>query len=72
MAVLKAYQGLGLGNIILTYGEQLLKENNVEVIWCNAREVAVNFYKKSGYKIIDDAFNIKDIGWHYVMYKKLI
>ncbi|GAA4812627.1 GNAT family N-acetyltransferase [Litoribaculum gwangyangense] len=69
MAVLKEYQGLGLGNIILTYGEKILEEKKVEVIWCNAREVALNFYKKCGYQIIGNSFLIQDIGWHYVMFK---
>lgn len=71
MAVLNTYQNKGLGNVILNYGETLLKEKNMNVIWCNAREKALNFYKKMGYKIIGEPFNIKDIGLHYVMWKKL-
>lgn len=71
MAVLKAYQGKGLGKIILQFGEQLLKEKNTKLVWCNAREVALNFYKKNGYQIIGEPFNIKDIGLHYMMYKTL-
>jgi predicted GNAT family N-acyltransferase len=71
MAILNKLQGKGLGNIILSYGETLLKNKNVNTIWCNAREVAINFYKKNGYKTIGSSFNIKDIGLHYVMYKNL-
>lgn len=71
MAVLDEYQGLGLGAIILTYGETLLKEKNIDIIWCNAREKASKFYKKIGYKIIGDPFDIKDIGLHYIMCKVL-
>ena len=71
MAVLNTYQNKGLGNVILNYGETLLKEKNMNVIWCNAREKALNFYKKMGYESIGEPFNIKDIGLHYVMWKKL-
>ena len=71
MAVLKPLQGKGLGKTILRHGEVLLKEKNVNIIWCNAREIAVNFYKKNGYQIIGESFNIKDIGLHYAMYKVL-
>ncbi|MDP5158362.1 MAG: GNAT family N-acetyltransferase [Flaviramulus sp.] len=71
MAILKEFQGKGLGNIILNFGENLLREQNTQVIWCNAREVAVNFYLKTGYKTIGNTFNIKDIGIHYMMYKNL-
>ena len=71
MAVLKEFQGKGLGNLILNYGETFLKKKETNIIWCNAREIAVDFYKKNGYKIIGRAFNIKGIGLHFVMYKKL-
>lgn len=72
MAVLKAYQGKGLGKLLLVQGEKLLSEKNTKIIWCNAREVAVNFYKKSGYQIIGEPFNITDIGLHYTMYKTVL
>ncbi|MCF7560551.1 GNAT family N-acetyltransferase [Sabulilitoribacter multivorans] len=71
MAVLQKFQGKGIGNIILNYGEKLLKNMSIDIVWCNAREAAVNFYKKNGYQIIGDAFNIKDIGIHHAMFKKL-
>lgn len=71
MAILKAYQGEGLGTIILSYGETFLKKTNTRTVWCNAREVAVNFYKRNGYQIHGNAFYIKDIGLHYVMFKDL-
>ncbi|MFL1012982.1 GNAT family N-acetyltransferase [Flavisericum labens] len=71
MAILKNYQKHGLGRDILKQGEQMLKLKNVNLIWCNAREVAINFYAKNGYQIIGDPFNIKDIGLHFVMYKSL-
>jgi len=71
MAILKPYQGKGLGKIILKHGETLLKDKNAKIIWCNARENAVNFYKKNRYQIIGESFNIKDIGLHYLMYKVL-
>lgn len=71
MAILKEHQGKGIGKIILKHGEQLLKEQHAKIIWCNAREVAITFYKKNGYQIIGESFNIKDIGLHYVMFKVL-
>ncbi|CAH8283845.1 acetyltransferase (GNAT) family protein [Mariniflexile fucanivorans] len=71
MAVLNEYQGLGLGQLILTYGENLLKKRNIQTIWCNAREKAIEFYKKTGYHIIGEPFLIKDIGLHYIMNKIL-
>lgn len=71
MAILNEYQSLGLGKLILNHGERLLKEQNIQIIWCNAREKALDFYKKMDYRIIGESFNIKDIGLHYVMHKIL-
>ena len=71
MAVLNEYQDLGLGTLILNFGENLLKQQNIETIWCNAREKAVNFYKKNSYEIIGEPFLIKNIGLHHIMYKIL-
>ncbi|MCB0447953.1 MAG: GNAT family N-acetyltransferase [Gelidibacter sp.] len=71
MAVLKSHQGFGYGDAILKYGEQLLKAKHTSLIWFNAREIAIGFYKKNGYQIIGGSFEITGVGTHYVMYKKL-
>lgn len=71
MAVLNEYQSHGLGKLILNHGENLLKTQSIKIVWCNAREKAVNFYKKNGYQIIGQPFDIKDIGTHYLMFKPL-
>lgn len=71
MAILNAYQGLGLGNLILAYGEEILMKKSVSILWCNAREVAKNFYAKNGYSVIGKPFEIPKIGKHYIMFKAL-
>src|SRR6056300_1665538 len=45
MAILKKFQGRGLGNHLIIHGEEFLKTQNMEILWCNAREIAVNFYE---------------------------
>ena len=71
MAVIEEFQKKGLGKDILNFAESLLKQENTEVIWCNAREIAVNFYKNCNYKIIGNTYTIKNIGLHYTMYKNI-
>ncbi len=71
MAVLKSYQKRGFGNLLIEKGEDILKQKNVDKVWCNAREIAVNFYKKNGFEIIGKPFVIPKIGLHYVMHKSL-
>ncbi|MFI1771684.1 GNAT family N-acetyltransferase [Thalassobellus citreus] len=71
MAILETFQSFGFGKTILNYGELYLNNKGINTIWCNAREIAVNFYKKNGYQITGSPFNIKDIGIHYIMHKTL-
>lgn len=71
MAVLPEFQKKGLGEALVKHAENDVMQRGGKTIWFNAREIAVAFYKKLGYEIIGDPFNIADIGKHYVMYKKL-
>lgn len=71
MAVLDELQGKGIGRKLVEKAEEALKENHFTKIWMNARENAVPFYRKLGYRIEGELFMIKPIGFHYVMTKYL-
>lgn len=71
MAVLKEHQKKGLGLLMLKKGEAIIKQNKGTIVWCNAREVAVEFYIKNGFKIFGKPFDIPKIGLHYAMFKSL-
>lgn len=71
MAVLSEYQSKNLGEELLKNGQNILKKNGVETIWCNAREKASSFYIRNSYKTIGQPFEIMGIGIHYRMFKKL-
>lgn len=71
MAVLEHSQGKGFGKLLVQHCEMVLSQGNTSLIWFNARENAVGFYRKMGYEIIGEPFDIKGIGTHYVMWKKL-
>ena len=71
MSILKSYQKKGLGNQLLAYAETLLVSKQIGFIWCNAREIATNFYKNNGYLISGEPFDIPNIGTHFAMYKWL-
>ena len=72
MAVLKHHQKMGYGIKLVKEAELIIQKYNCNLLWFNARETAVDFYKKLGYSIIGESFIINDIGTHFVMYKKLI
>ena len=71
MAVLESEQGKHLGKALLNKGENQLKEMKIERLWCNARIGASQFYERNGYVIVGEAFDIPQVGIHYLMTKKL-
>ena len=71
MAVLEAHQGKAIGSQLLEACVNHAIANKADVVWCNARINAVAFYKKQGFKIIGDEFDIPEIGPHFLMAKNL-
>lgn len=71
MAVLKDFQKQGFGKMLIKEAEKQVVEQNGSLVWFNAREIAVDFYKKMGYSIVGESFLIGDIGTHFVMKKEL-
>ena len=72
MAILEGYQRQGLGKQLIGSCEKyILSSEKKTLIWFNARENAVAFYKKLGYQTVGGIFDIQDVGQHFVMFKKL-
>ena len=71
MAVEDEWQGKGLGSKILLYLEEKIKERGAKSIILNARDLAVKFYKKHGYKIVKEGKKLFDVIPHYKMSKTL-
>ncbi len=69
MATLPKSRGKGFGKILLNFATKKLIKQKINYVWCNAREIAVEFYKKNGFKIIGDQFLVREVGIHYKMYK---
>lgn len=71
MAILDHHQKKGYGEALVKHCETYCKDNQTNLIWFNARTAAVGFYKKMNYQVLGEAFNIKEVGEHYLMFKKL-
>ncbi len=71
MASAATSQGKGYGSKLLESAEHRLGERGADVLWCNARTIAVDFYIKQGYQIIGEMFDVDQVGPHYRMFKKL-
>ena len=71
MGVKENTQGLGIGKKLISYAEQKAKQQGVTKLILQAREIAVEFYKKCGYSIVEKSFLMWDEIQHSLMDKKL-
>jgi predicted GNAT family N-acyltransferase len=71
MAVTNTEQNKGLGTMVLKWLEEEAKRRNMKHILLDARDGAVNFYRKNGYVIEGDSYILFDTIPHFRM-KKII
>ena len=71
MATVDKVRGKGYGKLLLQDAITKLRDKKVEILWCNARIGALKFYKKFEFKTHGDAFDIPQIGTHYVLSKNI-
>ncbi|MCH2194505.1 GNAT family N-acetyltransferase [Kordia sp.] len=71
MAVLSTFQKRGIGDALVKKAEEMILARGGTFIWMNAREIAVRFYEKLGYRKHGKPFTIPKIGLHFVMIKTL-
>lgn len=67
MAVLRGTQGQGVGSHMLAEVHQSAIRHGWQ-LWCNARQTAVPFYVKNGWRVRGQAFDIPKIGLHFAMH----
>jgi len=72
MAVSKEERGLGIGSSIIKYLESIAINEGATKIILHAREKALPFYSKNGYKKIKKTHKIMDKIQHYLMEKYII
>lgn len=71
MATSPKVRGENFGKKIIEFAMNELQNRKVELLWCDAREVALGFYEKMGFKTVGDFYNVPQIGPHKLMYKKI-
>lgn len=72
MGVTPNWQKKGVGQQVLAHLEDLARQAaDLRLIWCNAREEAVKFYEKQGWKVASESFYIEDVGPHFKMTKNI-
>lgn len=71
MAVKGGTQGLGIGKKLIEYAEGKAKAKGAEKIILQSREIAVGFYEKCGFTIVEKSYLMWGEIQHYLMKKKL-
>ncbi|NOQ88708.1 MAG: GNAT family N-acetyltransferase [Gammaproteobacteria bacterium] len=71
MAVAGSHETQGIGRELIKAIERHAKESSHKYIVLDAREPAVGFYRKLGYKIIEKSYLLFDEIQHYKMTKDL-
>lgn len=70
MAVLNDLQGKGIGRALMQFAENLARDHGYKVLTMHARDNAIGFYEKMGYRKKGDEFREVTIT-HYLMEKEL-
>lgn len=70
MAVQNNQQGKGIGASMMNFAELISRDKGYKKLIMHARETAIGFYEKLGYKLVGDKFTEVTIP-HVVMEKKL-
>ncbi len=70
MAVRKNLQGKGIGESVMFFAEKIARDKGFKKMTMHARDTAVGFYDKFGYKIVGEGFEEVGIP-HHVMEKFL-
>lgn len=71
MGVKENTQGLGIGKKLIAYAEEKAKQQGATKIILQAREIAVEFYRKCGYSVVEKSFLMWDKIQHYLMEKNI-
>lgn len=71
MATHPQVRGAGFGKAIVRYAIAHYAAQGADLMWCNARQVAVSFYSDLGFRITGEPFEIGKIGIHRRMYVPL-
>ncbi|MGH9263925.1 MAG: GNAT family N-acetyltransferase [Acidimicrobiales bacterium] len=67
MATEADVRGAGFGAALVAACVEHVAASGGGELWCNARQVAVGFYRRAGFDVVSEEFDIPGIGPHVVM-----
>ena len=67
MATDAGVRGAGYGGALLAGCVDAVAQAGGTELWCNARMAAVGFYRRAGFEVVSEEFDVPGIGAHVVM-----
>ncbi len=67
MATVPEVRGQGGGRALLLACVEAAREKGGSLLWCNARKIAVEFYRRHGFTVTSEEFDIPTAGPHFRM-----
>lgn len=71
MATEPDVRGRGFGGAILSASLERVVAAGGSELWCNAREAAIGFYRRAGFEVASEPFDVPGIGAHVVMARQV-
>jgi predicted GNAT family N-acyltransferase len=71
MATAPTVRGAGFGRALVAGCVAFAAASGKQMIWCNARTSAVEFYRKLGWEILGAEFEVPDVGPHFHMWRRV-
>jgi len=71
MATHAEHRGKGAGGHLVRFAMDHLAHLKADLLWCNARREAMDFYGRLGFDVQGDAFDIPGIGEHFQMHRRV-
>jgi len=71
MATAENVRRRGVGRALVAACLEAARLSRVELLWCNARTSARDFYLKCGFEVAGNEFEIPDVGPHFRMFVRM-
>lgn len=72
MATDEAARGLGVGSAVLAEAIHRARAAGAVLLWCHARAAAAEFYRRAGFAVDGDLFDVAGVGPHLRMFLELV
>jgi ribosomal protein S18 acetylase RimI-like enzyme len=64
-------RGRGVGRALVAEGLSRVSAMGAQLVWCDARKAAVGFYRRMGFTVVTEEYDLRSVGLHRGMVLEL-